>query len=344
MRTRAPLALSAVAFAALAAASVGCAFGSADEEFDGGPRGRAEFGTIPEDGSSDSNDESRGDDAEPDAVPIFETDPGAGCFPACAPMEECLKGKCTCVPKCTTCGSADGCGGKCTSGTCPTGAVCASGSCVKPTNSYLSPGGYVGSAGAYARGLIWTIASETPSTIFYTTDGSAPGPGGPSKSSPADLYLATSGTKLRWYADNGAKETAHEFVVKIDGSLQSGYGFVVDAVKLDSVGPVVVVSPGATITGRANYEAWVGTGCPGCRMQLVYGIGNTSAGCVYDWSPGTWGGASGTDTALKMTAPAAPGVYKLNVTYTLELSCANGMAKNPLNVRPTAEVATIVVK
>jgi hypothetical protein len=90
-------------------------------------------------------------------------------------------------------------------------------------------------------------------------------------------------------------------------------------------------------------QVWNSSGCPGCRYQLVYGVENTSMGCLYDWSPGAWPGVSGTNTG-SVKAPSTPGVYDVNVSYTLELSCANGMAANPLNARPTARIGTIVVR
>lgn len=248
-----------------------------------------------------------------------------------------------CTPSCSTCGAADGCGGTCKTGACGGGATCVAGKCVSPTRSHLSPGDYAFGT-AWARGITWTIGSEEPATIRYTLDGSAPGPSSPSKPSPADLFVATSGTTIKWYADNGAKEpTTHSFVANILASGQTSYGFIVEKVNLSGKGPVVVASPGATITGNASYAAWTSTGCPGCRMQLVYGVGSTSAGCLYDWSPGNWPGAAASGS-ISVKAPGTPGTYTLNVSYTLEYSCAGGMATNPLNVRATAGVATIVVR
>lgn len=248
-----------------------------------------------------------------------------------------------CTPKCTTCGASDGCGGKCTTGSCGAGETCAAGTCVAPTRSYLSPSDYAFGS-AWARGITWTIGSESASTIRYTLDGSTPGPTSPSKASPADLFISTSGTTLKWYADNGAKEpTVHSFTANILTSGQTSYGFIVEKANLGGKGPVIVVSPGATVTGSASYAAWNSSGCPACRMQLVYGIGTTSAGCLYDWSPGAWPGATAS-ASISVKAPSTPGTYSLDVTYTLQVSCADGMASNPLGVRPTAGVATIVVR
>jgi hypothetical protein len=323
-----------IALLVLAFGFGGCALG-AEQELDAG-KTKFDFGLA--DTSDDGGDadlippDTTADDAADaeDTTPLPDTAPAdTGCVPACT----------------TTCGAADGCGGKCATGTCAGGGTCLAGACVKPTNSYLSPGSYVGSATAYARAAYWTLASETPSKIFYTLDGTAPDATSTSKASPFDLHITTSGTKIRWYADNGVKEaSAHSFVANIDSALQSTYNYVVEHVTLDGTGPVVVVAPGAIVSGSASYQAWVGSGCPGCRMQLVYGIGTTEAGCLYDWSPGVWPGASGSYTTIKATAPSTAGVYKLNVAYSLELVCSDALAKSPLSVRPSAQVATIVVK
>jgi hypothetical protein len=248
-----------------------------------------------------------------------------------------------CTPTCTTCGASDGCGGTCATGACGGGATCVSGACVAPTRSHLSPADYAFGSG-WAKGITWTLASEESANIVYTLDGSTPGPGSASKPSPVDLFLSTSGTVIKWYADNGAKEpTIHSFTANIDTSGQSKYGFIVDKVSLGGKGPVIVVSPGAKITGNASYQAWNSSGCPMCRYQLVYGVETTSAGCLYDWSPDAWPGASGS-APFTVTAPSSAGTYKLQVSYTLQTSCANGMATNPIGARPTAQIGTIVVK
>lgn len=246
-----------------------------------------------------------------------------------------------CVPQCTSCGGANGCGGTCATGACSSG-TCVAGKCITPTRSYLSPGDYAFGT-AWARGITYTIGSEEPATIRYTLDGSTPGPTSPSRPSPAQLSIAASGTVLKWYADNGAREGVQSFTANISSTGQSTYGFVVERTSLGGRGPTIVVTPGATVTGTASYQAWNSTSCPMCRHQLVYGIGSTSAGCLYDWSPGSYPGASGSG-AISVRAPSAPGVYPLNVSYTLQTSCAGGMGTNPLGVRPTARIATIVVR
>ena len=317
----------------------GCAMGGASDELEAPPpRDAITLGDGADDPPAD-------DAADPEASPADDVAAPEDTFvpteDAPAPPPDA-----GCVPSCVTCGASNGCGGKCATGACPTGGTCVAGVCkstATPTRSYLSPGNYAFGSG-WARAITWTIGSEAPATIRYTLDGSTPGPTSPSKPSPADLFLPTSGTTLKWYADNGAKEpTVHSFVAAIDAAGQGKYGFLLERIDLSSRGPVVVVSPGAAVSGTVKYATWVSSGCPLCGLQLVYGVGTTSAGCVYHGSPGTWPGASGTGV-LNVKAPAAPGTYALNMSYTLQLSCADGMATNPLGVRPTAQIATIVVK
>ena len=152
------------------------------------------------------------------------------------------------------------------------------------------------------------------------------------------------GKKISWFADDGAKEATQTFGVVIDATLQPKYGYVVDDLTLDGKSPVVVVSPGAKLSGGAKYQAWVSTGCPMCRQQIVYGIASTPAGCLYDYSPGTWPGVSGSGT-IDLTAPSTAGTYIVRVAFALQLSCSDALTKaNPLGVEPTTEVGVIVVK
>jgi hypothetical protein len=319
----------AIVIAALAFG--GCVAGGAADD----PPAKRDAVGLPEDfidEDTDFFDEETGEPEDTEA-PAEDTDvPG---------MDTAPKPDGGCTPVCTTCGGANGCGGTCMTGSCSAG-TCVAGKCVTPTRSYLSPGDYAFGT-AWARGITYTIGSEDTATIRYTLDGSTPSATSASKASPADLFISTSGTVIKWYADNGAKEGVQSFTANILASGQSAYGYIVEKTNLGGKGPTIVTSAGATITGSATYQAWNSTGCPGCRYQLVYGIETTSVGCLYDYSPGAWPGASGSGS-ISLKAPTVPGVYDINVSYTLELSCANGMAANPINSRPTARIGTIVVR
>lgn len=325
----------------LAALPFGCVAGAANDDLAPVQRDAVTLadGDDEDAGAAETATEDAGpDDAAPPDDTSVAPPEDTGAPDAIFPAEDT-----GCTPSCTTCGGSNGCGGTCLTGACGAGETCVAGKCIAPTKSYLAPGDYAFGT-AWARGITWSIGSESPSTIRYTLDGSAPGPTSPSKPSPAEVLIGATGTTLKWYADNGAKEpTVHSFVANILASGQGAYGFIPEKTNLLSKGPVVVVAPGASLTGTVNYTTWVSSGCPACGQQLVYGIGTTSAGCVYHGSPGVYPGASGTGV-ISVKAPSTAGTYTLNMTYTLQLSCAAGMATNPLGVRPTAGIATIVVK
>lgn len=327
----------------LAIGSIGCVTGGATDE---DPVTRDAIG-LPDDFIEDQPDEG----TPPDETSIDEDtgtpDPDAPDPPDTTPAEDTAPPPMdtACTPTCVACGADDGCGNPCMTGSCASG-TCVAGKCVTPvtpTRSYIAPGDYAFSTG-WARGITWTIGAEEPATIRYTLDGSTPTATSASKASPAELFVSSSGTVIKWYADNGAKEaTVHSMTANILTSGQSSYGYIVEKTNLGGKGPVIVAAPGATISGSAAYQAWNSSGCPMCRFQLVYGVGNNAVGCLYDWSPGAWPGASGSG-AISVKAPSAAGVYDLNVSYTLQVGCAEGIATAPINVRPTASIGKIVVR
>jgi hypothetical protein len=318
--------------------SVGCVTGGATDD----PPSKKDAIGLPDDFIEDEDtgappEEDTGSTAEDTATPDPDAPPPEDTTPP--PMDT------ACTPTCVACGADDGCGNPCMTGSCATG-TCVAGKCetpVTPTKSYIAPGDYAFGT-AWARGITWTIGSEGPSTIRYTTDGSTPTAASAGKTAPAELFVSSSGTVIKWYADNGAKEaTIHSITASILTSGQTAYGYIVEKTNLGGKGPVIVASPGATISGTAAYQAWNNSGCPMCRYQLIYGVGTAAAGCMYDWSPGVWPGASGSGT-ISVKAPSTPGVYDLNVSYTLQVSCADGIATAPIGVRPTASIGKIVVR
>ncbi len=326
--------------------SIGCVTGGATDE----PTSRRDAIGLPDDFIEDPPDEGTSEEGTPAETSVGEDsatpDPDAGSDTLVVvedtsppPMDT------ACTPTCVACGADDGCGNPCMTGSCASG-TCVAGKCttpVTPTKSYIAPGDYAFGTG-WARGITWTIGAEAAATIRYTLDGSTPGPTSASKAAPAELFVSTSGTVIKWYADNGAKEaTVHSMTANILTSGQANYGYIVEKTNLGGKGPVIVASPGATITGSAAYQAWNSSGCPMCRFQVVYGVGTSAAGCLYDWSPGAWPGASGSGS-ISVKAPSAPGVYDLNVSYTLQVGCAEGIATAPIEVRPTASIGKIVVR
>ncbi|MBL8721020.1 MAG: hypothetical protein JNL79_33860 [Myxococcales bacterium] len=313
----------------------GCAIGGAEDGVDY-PDGKP----TPEAGDDDAGE--TGDDA----APLEETGGGDATTdtgtvpPDVAPDTIFPKDDTGCTPSCTgACGAPDGCGGTCKTGTCGAGETCAAGACVAPTRSFLSPLPYAGGEG-FARSITFTVDSEATAKIFFTTDGSAPSGTSSSKSNPADIFLPGTGS-LRWFADTGAKEATHTQGVTVDAGEQSRYAFIVEKVSLNSAGPVVVVSPGATVSGTANVQAWNNPGCPSCRMQVLVGVGSPTA-CAYDWSPGAWPGATTTGATFSVKAPSSAGVHRITASFQLETGCANGIAKGFRAYK--ADVGVIVVK
>lgn len=316
----------------LARSLAGCAIGGAEDGVD-----------YPDGGRPDVAPDDAGDEAAVDAGDEGGTDagidtgsPGADAAPdTIFPKEDT-----GCTPTCTgACGAPDGCGGACKTGSCPGGETCGDGKCVAPTRSYVAPLPYAGGEG-FARSVTFTIDAESAAKIFLTTDGSAPSATSASKAAPGDVILSGTST-LRWYADNGAKEATHTQPITIDAGEQARYAFIVEKVSLNGGGPVVVVSPGATVSGKANVQAWNNPGCPSCRMQVLVGIGSAS-GCVYDWSPGAWPGASTAGATFSVKAPSTAGVHRVTASFQLETSCANGITKGFRAYK--ADVGYVIVK
>lgn len=324
--------------ATLAISLAGCALGGATDDT---PPRRDAIG-LPEDETEDSP--SREEDTGVIYDATADDDSKAAADSAAVTDSAPPAADTACAPACTACGGDDGCGGKCATGPCMTGGEkCVSGTCVAATRSYLSPGSYAFGT-AFARGSTITIASERASTIRYTLDGSAPSATSSSLPSPADLFVATSGTVLRWFSDTGAAEAVQSFTVNINPADQTKFGFMIEKVVLNGTGPVIVVAPGTPISGTALYQGWNSSTCEMCRMQLIYGIGTAAADCLYDYTPKFWPGTKVTGSIKGLTAPSTPGVHKLNVAYTLQNSCADGLATSPIGSRPTMAVGVVVVK
>jgi Chitobiase/beta-hexosaminidase C-terminal domain len=316
---------------------------------------------IYEVGPGDDEAASTADGGEDTTTTTTTSPPPDGCVPSCTTCgatdgcgglcksgscpragDVCTDGHCGCTPTCATCGASDGCGGTCSTGACgAAGEACIGGRCVAPTRSYGSPNSYA-YTGGWARAFIAAAQSEAPATIFYTTDGSAPSASSPSKSNVVEASL--SGGSLRWYADDGVAEGPQTLSIKVDTSLRTYYGFVVDAVRFTTGGgPVLVTSPGATVTGDAGYSIWSAPGCPACGLQVVYGIETDAQGCLYTGSPGVWPGASAR-SSFTLKAPSTAGTYHVTVTYTAQYTCAAALSTAPLGSRPTAQVAWLIVK
>ena len=86
----------------------------------------------------------------------------------------------------------------------------------------------------------------------------------------------------------------------------------------------VFVSAGGAVTLAYNYAGVGGvpTYCPGCITQIYVGLNSAPAANVFrDCLNGFAYNATGSRTGINFTAPAAPGVYYINVTGTWDYSC-----------------------
>jgi hypothetical protein len=254
----------------------------------------------------------------------------------------------SCTPICKVCGGDDGCGDVCKTGSCKGGGSCVDGTCEgAPTapSSRAFPTFAFGPA--WPRPVTYTIATEGEALIKYSTDGLEPS--SQSAPSPAKILVPESAPSLKWFAEgDGAKESTQEIAIAINPELQKDYGFVVEGVNIAGRGPIVVASPGAKLAGTAQVQAWTsGEGgqfapCSGCRLQVVYAVGDRAVGCLYDWSPGLWPGKNATGT-ISITAPTTPGTYEIRATYELTGGCTTTLGL-PFGKRGVSVVGLLVVR
>jgi hypothetical protein len=261
---------------------------------------------------------------------------------ACTMNTVCGNGVCV-----SACGNGQVCGGVCVNPqtdpmncggcgkACPMSQVCIGGNCAlrgPPYPSYASPGG-TATTSAHFQDMDFAFAAPGPSMIYYTTDGSAPVPGmGTTKSSANPLLLtsvagAGMGTTIRWYADYGAgggpELDVHSLVVTTTAPGNS-LGAMVQHVQFTSgFGPVILVAPGATVTGQVDYQVWRSNAngyCPGCVVQWVLGVDGVGQVACINNTFGTYPGQTGTQT-FSFTAPMAPGRYPMRHGQNLQYSC-----------------------
>jgi len=131
-------------------------------------------------------------------------------------------------------------------------------------------------------------------------------------------------------------------VVSITNSNLTDWGYNITNVSLNEGGSTLTGSPGQAVTLAFNYKIWNPTGCPGCILQLVPGLGNTAAGyCAYHGNPPLYSGgsASGSDSH-QYTAPQVPGTYYFHVGFYAEFTCANAIFNYTSNA---PVIATLIV-
>ncbi|MBA2542118.1 MAG: chitobiase/beta-hexosaminidase C-terminal domain-containing protein [Deltaproteobacteria bacterium] len=191
-----------------------------------------------------------------------------------------------------------------------------------------------------------TLAADDPAaTIYYTTDGSVPDTTSLRGPTPVTGIMVTSMLVVSYFAETteGSGMTATE-TFRVATSSQNTAGYLVTNTKLDGTSPVVVAAPNQTFDASASVQVWVQSSCPGCSAQLVYGVGSTDQGCLFDGDPGVFPGDNNSRT-FSVTAPATPGVHEVLVAHIEQANCNIAMSMMALATRPTvARIGVLVVR
>ncbi len=214
-----------------------------------------------------------------------------------------------------------------------------------------SPGPAATIYGGYPKSFSITLAADEPgTTIYYTTDGSMPEEGSPTTSNattPVRGITISATTTVRYFgvgSEGPSMQVSEDFAIS-STSPQINAGYLVTGTTLDGTSPVVVAAPGAVLAARANVQAWVQSDCPACAAQVVYGVGETDQGCLYDGGPGVYPGVTMTGRTFDVRAPMTPGVHEVRIVHIEQTSCAAAMATRALQTRPTlARIGVIVVR
>ncbi|NVB78197.1 MAG: hypothetical protein HOV81_07375 [Kofleriaceae bacterium] len=216
---------------------------------------------------------------------------------------------------------------------------------------FSAPGPAASLFGGYPKAFTITLAADTPgTTIYYTTDGSMPDMTSTATQSavtPVTGITISANTMVRFFGiHEGEQSAVTSEMYSIDAtSAQGNAGYLVTNVTLDGTSPVVVVAPGAMLTGRATVQTWVQGSCPACAGQVVFGVDKTDQGCLFDGGPGVYPGVTMTGKTFDVRAPMAPGVHEVRLAHIEQTSCANAMAQRALATRPTlARIGVIIVQ
>ena len=174
----------------------------------------------------------------------------------------------------------------------------------------------------YPIPIDWTLASEPPLPIHYTTDGTDPVATSPGGMSPVVVHAVPGGTTIRWsVADDSA---VHMFNVGADAGLESDTVAFQDGFSFgDSGSPIIVAQPGETLQLHVeNAWEWNSTTyCPDCIDQLKYGI-DGAVGCMLDGNPQVYPGVhQDRQTLVSIDAPNAKGVSYIRVGLEQNFNC-----------------------
>lgn len=216
---------------------------------------------------------------------------------------------------------------------------------------FSSPGPAPDIYGGYPKAFSITLASDTPgTTIYYTTDGSMPDMTSTATQSgvtPVTGITISATSMVRYFGvheDDTSSETTETFSIDAN-SAQINAGYLVTNVTLDGTSPVIVASPGAMLTARANVQTWVQGNCAACGAQVVYGVDNDEQGCLFDGGPGVYPGVTMNNKSFMVRVPMAAGMHEIRLAHIEQTSCAKAMADRALSTRPTtARIGILVVR
>ncbi|MCL2723197.1 MAG: chitobiase/beta-hexosaminidase C-terminal domain-containing protein [Polyangiaceae bacterium] len=240
-----------------------------------------------------------------------------------------------------------GCNIRCSNGNICINGVCTDVSPIVGPTSYAYPTDNNGGVVAPDT-FILTIQSVMPAVIFYTMNGTTPTYASNFAQSPLTLTITNTGVKsntvVQWFTTIDETVMVHNATIDpseyyVSLSIRACAGAFVQNVRWDSTnGPVVIASPGQTLTGKVDYRAWntyltYCPACPGCVPFAGYGVLATE-GC-YLKSTWTWNWTPN-DVSIHVTAPSQPGLYKLRRSMQFDV-CT-------LDVGVSGDDGTIIVQ
>jgi hypothetical protein len=210
-----------------------------------------------------------------------------------------------------------------------------------PARSYISPA-TTQSSHEMPRPVAYTIGSDRPVTIHYTTDGSTPRPGatGTTRAAAPVTLPPTNDATIRWVSETSAgtlEERVNALETAMSPPAGDAYNFIVEHVSLNGSGPFVTVAPGAPVELTFDRQMWgeaddlCDCWCITQFAVLVDGVGTVHC----DDDPGDMGAAceadgagwpvypGATTTAIRhmFTAPRVPGTYQIYAGWSWSASC-----------------------
>ena len=190
------------------------------------------------------------------------------------------------------------------------------------------------------RPVTFGIATASPATIYYTTDGSTPSKGATATTAvtastgPTYAFVTVPGTTgvttqaLSWYADFGtSREAVRSITVAVNGDY-SHWGGIFDNFRINGGGPMALVSKGAALTGTCHETVWNGPSGTGSAILTtdvgLDGVSVSGDGPWVDCKMGTGGSSAPTDVASRafsFTAPSQSGIYFFRQRTSMDYQC-----------------------